>query len=140
MLPKTDPTKTKSWQNLAAHFEKIKTVHMKDLFAKDAHRFSKHSVRFNDILVDFSKNRITEETLHLLFGLANDIGLRDAIDQMFSGEKINETEKRAVLHIALRNRENASISVNDNDVMPEVNAVLHSVREFSNRVPTSVGH
>jgi glucose-6-phosphate isomerase len=107
---------------------------MKDLFAKDAQRFSKHSVRFNDILVDYSKNRITTETLHLLFGLANEIGLRDAIDQMFSGEKINETEKRAVLHIALRNMENASIYVNDNDVMPEVNAVLQSVREFSNRV------
>jgi glucose-6-phosphate isomerase len=134
MLPKIDPTKTKSWQNLAAHFEKIKSVHMKDLFAKDAQRFSKHSVRFNDILVDYSKNRITTETLHLLFGLANEIGLRDAIDQMFSGEKINETEKRAVLHIALRNMENASIYVNDNDVMPEVNAVLQSVREFSNRV------
>ncbi|MGD8521121.1 MAG: glucose-6-phosphate isomerase [Desulfobacterales bacterium] len=134
MLPKTDPTKTKSWQSLAAHFEKIKNIHMKDLFAKDAQRFSKFSVRFNDILVDYSKNRITEETLNLLFELANEVGLTGAIDQMFGGEKINETEKRAVLHIALRNRENASIHVDDNDVMPEVNAVLQSVREFSDKV------
>jgi glucose-6-phosphate isomerase len=107
---------------------------MKDLFAKDAQRFSKFSVRFNDILVDYSKNRITEETLNLLFELANEVGLTGAIDQMFGGEKINETEKRAVLHIALRNRENASIHVDDNDVMPEVNAVLQSVREFSDKV------
>ena len=134
MLPKTDPTTTKSWQNLAAHFEKIKSVHMKDLFAKDAQRFSKLSIRFNDILVDYSKNRITAETLHLLFELANEVGLKVAIDQMFGGEKINETEKRAVLHIALRNRQNTSINVNDNDIMPEVTAVLHSVREFSNKV------
>jgi glucose-6-phosphate isomerase len=84
--------------------------------------------------VDYSKNRITEETLNLLFELANEVGLTGAIDQMFGGEKINETEKRAVLHIALRNRENASIHVDDNDVMPEVNAVLQSVREFSDKV------
>ena len=134
MLPNTDPTTTKSWQKLAAHFEKIKSVHMKDLFAKDAQRFSKLSIRFNDILVDYSKNRVTEETLSLLFELANEIGLKASIDQMFSGKKINETEKRAVLHIALRNRENASIYVDGNDVMPEVNAVLQSVKEFSDKV------
>jgi glucose-6-phosphate isomerase len=134
MLPKIDPTKTKSWRSLAAHFEKIKTAHMKNLFAKDAQRFSKLSVKFNDILVDYSKNRITEETLNLLFELANEVGLRDAIDQMFGGEKINETENRAVLHVALRNRENASIYENGYDVMPEVNAVLQSVRDFSDKV------
>ena len=110
MLPKIDPTDTKSWQNLAAHFEKIKSVHMKDLFAKDAQRFGKHSVRFNDILVDYSKNRITTETLHLLFELANEVGLKVAIDQMFGGQIINETEKRAVLHIALRNRAHIKIT------------------------------
>lgn len=134
MLPKTNPTKTKSWRSLAAHFEKIKDVHMKDLFANDAQRFSKLSIRFNELLVDYSKNRITEETLHLLFELANEIGLRDAIAQMFGGEKINETEKRAVLHIALRNRKNASIHVDGTDVMPEVKAVLQRVREFSDKV------
>ncbi len=134
MLPKIDPTSTKSWQRLAAHFEKIKDVQMKELFANDPQRFNKLSIRFNHILVDYSKNRITEETLRLLFGLANEIGLRDAIDQMFSGEKINETENRAVLHIALRNRKNASIYAHGNDVMPEVNAVLRKVRDFSDKV------
>ncbi len=134
MLPKIDPTSTKSWQRLAAHFEKIKDVQMKELFANDPQRFNKLSIRFNHILVDYSKNRITEETLRLLFGLANEIGLRDAIDQMFSGEKINETENRAVLHIALRNRKNASIYAHGNDVMPEVNAVLRKVRDFSDKI------
>ena len=107
---------------------------MKDLFAKDAQRFSKFSIRFNDILVDYSKNRITAETLHLLFELANEVGLTGAIDQMFGGEKINETEGRAVLHTALRNRASDSIHVDDNDIMPEVNAVLQKVREFSDKV------
>ena len=134
MLPKTDPTQTKNWQELAAHFEKINAVHMRDLFTKDPQRFSKFSICFNDILVDYSKNRVTEETLALLLELADGIGLRDAIDQMFRGEKINETEDRAVLHIALRHRDNTPIIVDGSDVMPHVTTVLEKMKKFSNEV------
>jgi glucose-6-phosphate isomerase len=134
MLHKANPTKTKSWQHLSEHFEKIKDVHMKDLFADDPQRFNRFSIRFKDILLDYSKNRITQETLQLLIELADEIGLSDAIHQMFDGAKINETENRAVLHIALRNRENSPIEVDGNDVMPEVNAVLDKMKDFSNKV------
>ena len=116
MLHKTNPTKTKSWQHLSEHFEKIKDVQMKDLFANDPQRFNRFSIRFKDILLDYSKNRITEETLQLLIELADEVGLGDAIDQMFKGAKINETENRAVLHIALRNRENSPIEVDGNEI------------------------
>jgi glucose-6-phosphate isomerase len=134
MLSKVNPTTTKSWQKLSAHYEIMQNTHMKTLFAVDPERFNRFSIRFNDILVDYSKNRITEETLNLLLELANQAGLRDAIDQMFDGEKINETENRAVLHIALRNRTNSQIYVDGKDVMPEVNAVLQKMDAFSNKV------
>jgi glucose-6-phosphate isomerase len=134
MLHKAKPTQTKSWQQLSEHFEKIKDVHMKDLFAEDPQRFNRFSIRFKDILLDYSKNRITEETLQLLTELADEIGLSDAIPQMFDGAKINETEDRAVLHIALRNRENSPIEVDGSDVMPEVNAVLDKMKDFSSKV------
>ena len=134
MLHKADPTKTKSWKQLSQHFEKVKDVHMKDLFADDPQRFNRFSIRFKDILLDYSKNRITEETLQLLLELADEIGLSDAIQQMFDGAKINETENRAVLHIALRNSENSQIDVDGNDVMPEVNGVLDKMKDFSNKV------
>lgn len=134
MLNRMNPMKTKSWQKLKDHFGVMKAIHMKKLFAEDPDRFRKFSVRFNDILVDYSKNRISEETLKLLIGLADEIGLRDAIDKMFSGDKINETEDRAVLHIALRNRENSPIYVDGKDIMPEVNAVLEKMKDFSHKV------
>jgi len=134
MLNRINPVDTKSWERLTAHYELMKDLHMKDLFAEDPERFRKFSIRFNDILVDYSKNRISKETLKLLFGLADEIGLRDAIDKMFRGDKINETENRAVLHIALRNRENTPIFVDGNDVMPEVNAVLEKMKDFSHKV------
>ena len=124
MLNKINPIGTKSWRNLAEHFEKMKDVHMRALFAEDPERFEKFSIRFNDILVDYSKNIMTEETLRLLIALADEVGLRDAIEKMFAGDKINETEDRAVLHTALRNRENTPIYVYGKDVMPEINAVL----------------
>ena len=134
MLPKYNPTKTKSWQKLARHFEEVKDVQMKDLFAKDPERFDRLSIRFGDILVDYSKNRITQETLALLLALVGEIGLKTAIGQMFDGQKINETEARAVLHIALRNRGNEPVYVEGNDVMPQVNAVLEKMKHFSNLV------
>jgi len=134
MLQRVNPTKTSSWRRLTAHFEKVKDLHMKDLFAADPKRFEKFSIRFNDILVDYSKNRITEETLELLLGLAEEADLRDAIDKMFSGDKINETEDRAALHVALRNRQNTPIHVDGRDVMPEVNSVLEKMKGFSEKV------
>jgi glucose-6-phosphate isomerase len=134
MLPKKNPVTTKSWQDLSRHYAKMKKIHMKLLFAEDPQRFEKFSRRFNDVLVDFSKNRITEETLRLLSALAKECGLAAAIKSMFNGEAINETENRAVLHIALRNRGNTSIRVDGRDVMPEVNAVLKKMRNFSDKV------
>ncbi len=134
MLKKINPTETQSWKNLVDHFNKMKNVHMKDLFASDSERFNKFTIRFNEILIDFSKNIITDETLKLLFVLIDEIGLKDAINKMFSGDRINETEDRAVLHIALRNRENNPIHVNGKDVMPDVNSVLDKIKNFSGKI------
>jgi len=134
MLNKINPSKTKSWRKLTNHFEKMKTVHMKDLFAQDPDRFRRFSLKFNDILVDFSKNRITKETLKLLLELAGEAGVGDAREKMFSGELINATENRAVLHVALRNRDNTPIYLDGKDVMPEVKAVLDKMKAFSDRV------
>ena len=134
MLNKKNPTTTKSWQNLQRYFEKTKNIHMKTLFAEDSQRFDKFSIRFKDLIVDYSKNRITEETLKGLIALAEECDLKNAIENMFSGAKINETENRAVLHIALRNRANNPIVVDGQDVMPQVNAVLDHMEDFSHRV------
>jgi glucose-6-phosphate isomerase len=134
MLKKTNPTETQSWKNLVDHFEETKCVHMKDLFADDPDRFKKYSIRFNDIFIDYSKNIITEETLKLLLELADEVGLRDAIDKMFNGERINETEDRAVLHTALRNRINNPVCVNDKNVMTEVKSVLSKMKDFSEKI------
>ena len=134
MLKKTEPTRTKSWQALATHFEVIKDTHMKDLFHSDPRRFETFSIRFKDILVDYSKNRLTKKTLDLLVQLAEDVHLGDAIEKMFQGDSINETENRAVLHVALRNRRNHPMMVDGQDVMPEVNGVLAQMRDFSNSV------
>ena len=130
MLNKMNPATTKSWQNISRHYEKIKHIHMKTLFAENPQRFNEFSIRFNDILVDYSKNRITEETVKLLISLAEESGLKNAIENMYSGEKINETENRAVLHTALRNRDNRPIVVEGMDVMPEVYAVLKKMEDF----------
>ena len=134
MLKKTDPTRTRSWRALTTHFEEIKDTHMKALFHADPRRFEKFSIRFNDILVDYSKNRLTEKTLDLLIQLAEEVHLADAIEKMFQGDRINETENRAVFHVALRNRDNRPMRVNGHDVMPEVNAVLEQMKVFSTRV------
>ena len=134
MLKKVDPTKTKAWRDLGDHFQRMKDVRMKDLFAADPQRFEKFSLRFQDILVDYSKNRITPETMQLLFSLAEEVDLRDAIEKMFTGNKINETEKRAVLHVALRNQSNTPIHVEGKDVMPRVNGVLEKMKSFSEKV------
>ena len=134
MLNVINPAKTRSWKNLTEHYVKMKRVHMSTLFAKDGQRFQEFSIRFNDILVDFSKNIITEKSIRLLIKLAKEVGLGDAIQKMYSGDRINQTEDRSVLHIALRNRENKPIYSNDKDVMPEVNAVLDKMEEFSGKI------
>jgi len=127
-------TNSPAWLALQQHYQTMKDVHMRDLFAADPQRFQKFSLRHADILFDYSKNRVTAETMELLCDLARQARLRDAIAAMFSGQKINVTEKRAVLHVALRNRSNRPILVDGIDVMPEVNRVLAQMRDFSQRV------
>ncbi|GAD29632.1 glucose-6-phosphate isomerase [Photobacterium leiognathi lrivu.4.1] len=130
-----NPTQTQAWQDLTAHFEQAQDFQLSDLFANDNARFSKFSAQFgSDILVDYSKNLITEETLTKLFALAKETELDAAIADMFSGAKINRTEDRAVLHVALRNRSNTPIMVDGEDVMPAVNAVLEKMKSFSERI------
>ncbi|WP_305812972.1 glucose-6-phosphate isomerase [Photobacterium leiognathi] len=135
MLKNINPTQTQAWQDLTAHFEQAQDFQLSDLFANDNARFSKFSAQFgSDILVDYSKNLITEETLTKLFALAKETELDAAIADMFSGAKINRTEDRAVLHVALRNRSNTPIMVDGEDVMPAVNAVLEKMESFSDRI------
>jgi glucose-6-phosphate isomerase len=127
-------TQTASWKALQDHYSKIKDVQMKELFLKDAGRFDKYSVKFNDILLDYSKNRITEETLPLLLNLAKETQVKEWSEKMFTGATINFTEKRAVLHTALRNRSNKPVLVDGKDVMPDINRVLGQMKEFSEKV------
>jgi len=134
VLKKMDPTKTGNWNRLLGHYERIRDVHMRALFADDPGRFERFSIRFGDILVDFSKNRITEETLELLLDLAEEVDLHDAIEKMFTGDRINQTEDRAVLHVALRNRSNSPIRVDGRDVMSDVNRVFEQMKEFSLKI------
>jgi len=122
---------SEAWKKLQAHFDAtMKTTEMKELFAADPARFEKMSVSFGSILLDFSKNIVTEETLALLEGLAETAKVKEEAQRMFSGEKINATEGRAVLHVALRNRSNTPILVDGKDVMPEVNEVLSRLKPF----------
>jgi len=127
-------TESPAWKALEAHHQEVAGLHMRDLFANDPKRFEKFSLRFEDILFDYSKNRITEGTVSLLLDLARQAGLADKIAAMFSGEKINVTEGRAVLHVALRNRSNRPVLVDGQDVMPEVNRVLEKMRFFSEAI------
>ena len=120
-----------AWQALANHHEEVGDLHMRDLFNKDPERFARFSLLFGDILFDYSKNRITEKTLQLLVNLAHQVNLAEWIEAMFTGEKINNTEGRAVLHVALRNQSNAPIYVDGEDVMPKVSRVLDKMRSFS---------
>ncbi|RZK62507.1 MAG: glucose-6-phosphate isomerase, partial [Pedobacter sp.] len=122
------------YKYLADHFIDINQKSIKDLFAEDGDRFNKFSVFFEDILLDYSKNRITDETLALLIQLARECKLDEAIKAMYNGDKINETEDRSVLHIALRNLSNIPILADGKDVMPEVNAVLAKMEKFSNSI------
>ncbi len=130
------PTLTGSpaWQALQQHFQQIKDLHLRTLFADDPQRGTRFSLEDVGIYFDYSKNRITDETLKLLLQLAEDAGLRKRIDAMFNGEKINVTEQRAVLHVALRSPKDETITVDGQNVVPEVHAVLDKMTDFSNRV------
>ena len=122
------------WQKLCQHQQAIASTHMRDLFAFDKNRFDKFSFQFADILFDFSKHQINDETLPMLMQLAREANIEGWRERMFTGEKINITENRAVLHTALRNRSNTPVTVDGKDVMPDVNAVLAQMRQFSDKV------
>ena len=138
----TDPTQTDAWKALRAHYEEIGDAHMRRLFADDPDRAARFSLELGDLLFDFSKNRITDRTLSLLTNLCDECGLREWIARMFDGEAINETEGRAVLHTALRNRSDRPVMVDGVDVMPAVRRVLAQMRGFTTAVREGswVGH
>jgi glucose-6-phosphate isomerase len=134
MFPKINPTTTGAWKKLKLHATEMHAVHMKDLFAKDPERFQKFSYCMGDVLVDLSKNIMTEETRSLLLDLAKECRLKDAIEAMFEGALINQTENRSVLHTALRNFSGMPVYAEGRDVMPDVERVLGQMKEFANKV------
>src|SRR5215467_1418133 len=135
MIPRLEPlSQAKAWKDLAGHHDRIRDLHLRDLFADDQQRGERMSLEAAGIYLDYSKNRVTGETLDLLVGLAEERQLRTRIDAMFSGEKINVTENRAVLHVALRAPRGTSIIVDGEDVVPKVHAVLDKMSDFSDRV------
>ena len=127
-------TQSAAWTALSAHYTMIKPLHMRQMFQDDSERFEKFTIHFDSLLFDYSKNRITEQTMPLLLALAEHAGLADYIERMFCGDKINSTEQRAVLHTALRNRSDRPVLVNGQDVMPDVRRVLGLMRSFTDRV------
>lgn len=134
MLPNINPTTTEAWKKLEEHYQEISSQKLKSFFDKNPNRFQENHILFNTILVDYSKNLINEKTKSLLFDLAREVQLNKAIEAMFNGNKINQTEGREVLHIALRNRSNHPILVDGKDVMPEVNGVLEQMKAFSDKI------
>ncbi|MDB4121461.1 glucose-6-phosphate isomerase [bacterium] len=133
-LPNINPTTTDSWKKLKEHFNDVKDVHMKDLFAEDKDRANKFTIKWDDFYVDFSKNRITSETFKYLLELADDVKLKAAIESQFSGEIINQTEGRAVLHTALRAPESYNVKVDGENVVPEVYKVKRKIETFTNEI------
>ncbi len=135
-------TKRNAWTTLATHFKEVRELHLRDLFAQDPKRGERLTLAAAGLYLDYSKNRVTEETLKLLFQLATESGLKERIEAMFRGVKINLTEKRAVLHTALRAPAGASIVVDGENVVPKVHEVLERMADFSNRVRngTWTGH
>ena len=134
MLPSIDPSETTAWQKLTSHFLSMQATHLRELFAEDPNRFEEFHLDLNGILIDYSKNIINHETIQTLVELAEEVELRTAIEGMFNGDKINQTENRSVLHVALRNRSNTPIRVDGQDVMPEINKVLAQMKAFSDRL------
>lgn len=134
MLAKINPTETTAWKKLSAHYDEIKTERIKYLFEQDAARFDKMSIIFHEIVFDYSKNLLTEETKNLLLQLAVECKLKPAIEALFTGEEINETEQRAVLHTALRDFSDASIFVDGMDVLPEIKKVRQQMKSFCEKI------
>ena len=134
MLPNHNPTTTLSWQKLEVQFLTMQAMSMRELFTDDADRFAHFHLTFEDILVDYSKNLVIGETVNELIKLANEVELKSSIATMFQGAKINQTENRSVLHVALRNRSNAPIYADGEDVMPAVNKALGQMNRFSTRL------
>jgi len=134
MLPQIKPTKTNAWKQLTAHQTELGQLHLRELFTTDLQRFENFSIVWEQFLLDYSKNRINETTMKHLFALADECQLKQSIAQMFAGAAINETEKRAVLHTALRNRSDRPVLVDGKDVMPAVNGVLAQMKVFTNAV------
>lgn len=132
-LQRINPVQTKAWEKLEKHYKETAGSSLRELF-KDPNRFQKFHVRFDNLLLDYSKNLIDDETMNLLIELAEDCKLNSAIEKMFGGDRINETEDRAVLHTALRNRSNQPVIVDGKDVMPEINSVLNQMKLFSEKV------
>ena len=133
-LPKINPTKTNAWQQLENHFLEMKTVSMPELFQNDKERAEKFHLQWDDFLVDYSKNKINQETVNLLLKLADEVQLKAAISSYFGGDAINQTENRAVLHMALRAQETASYLVDGKNVMPEIFEVKNKIKQFTNEV------
>ncbi len=133
-LQNTDPTQTQAWNKLTIHYNTSKNLHLKELFAADKGRADKFSTKWNDFLFDFSKNRITKDTISILLELADEVNLKDAITKYFSGEAINQTENRAVLHTALRAKKSDSVLVDGVDVVPEVYQVKEHIKSFTNAI------
>ncbi|WP_138432307.1 glucose-6-phosphate isomerase [Winogradskyella algicola] len=133
-LKSTNPTTTKSWKKLQAHFDTISTTHLKELFENNSERAEELTIKWDDFYVDFSKNRITQETLDILIELANEVDLKDAISKYFKGDIINATEGRAVLHTALRAEENSEVFVDGENVMPEIYEVRQKIKTFTDAV------
>ena len=131
MLQNASPAETTAWRKLTSHFLEMQAVYLRELFQEDTKRFNQFNIQFEDVLVDYSKNIITTETIYLLCELAREQKLDDAINQLFDGIPINATERRAVLHTALRNRSNTPVLVDGVDVMPDVNRVLAQMKTFS---------
>ena len=134
MLPKINPSTTTAWKALNEHFSEMKNVHMRELFKNEPDRFLKYSIGSRDIVYDYSKNILNDKTLQLLYQLAHECRLKDGIDAMFNGEKINETEGRAVLHTALRNLSPEPVFAEGKDIMPDIRKVLKQMKNFCNRV------
>ena len=130
MLPKINPSGTNAWKELKAHAAIMSKAQLRDLFQQDDRRFEQFHLQFGDILFDYSKNIITQDTINLLLKLANECQLKDAIDSMFNGELINETERRSVLHTALRNFSKGPVYAEGQDVMPMVKKVQKKMKAF----------
>lgn len=138
MFPKVNPTETAAWKALLVHQTEMKEVQMKNLFKKETKRFEKMSIKFDDILFDYSKNLVTEKTLDMLLQLADECKVKVAQEAMFAGEHINETENRAVMHTALRSFANQPIMIDGADIMPEVRETRKKMKAFCKKIHSGI--